>query len=99
MNTYQLETVIEITGNFFAADGVTPVDPSAVYLFVRTPDGIITEYSGGQITQVSMGVYSFSLETTQAGPYIYKWQGTGAVEITSPDVYFTVAQSALEPLA
>ena len=97
VNTYQLDTLIQLTGTFTGTDGVTPVDPTTVLLFVQTPDGIVTEYTSGTtpaITKVSTGVYQFQIQVTQSGPWVYKWQGTGAVVITSPDVYFAVAQSA-----
>lgn len=100
MSTYELDTLIQLTGTFTAADGVTLVDPTDVFLFLRTPNGLVTQYTTSTtpaITRVSVGVYQIELETTQAGPWIYKWQGTGAVEVTTPDVYITVLPSAVLP--
>lgn len=102
MNRYQLDTLIQLTGTFTAADGFTPVDPTSVFLFVKTPDGVISAYSTSSspaIAKASDGVYQIELATTQSGPWIYKWQGVGDVTVTTPDVYFTVAASVLVPLA
>jgi hypothetical protein len=94
VNVYQLDTTIQLNTTFYQSDGVTPVDPSAVNLYIRDPTGAVTEYTGGSITRVDVGVYTFALEPSMSGIWIYKWQGTGAVEITSPDVYFEVEPSA-----
>lgn len=93
MNTYQLDTLVELQTTFTDADGAL-VNPTTVTLYIRTPDGIVTAYTGGNIGHPSTGLYTFDVNANQSGPWIYKWQGTGAVEITSPDVYFQVEQSA-----
>lgn len=97
-NTYDLETLVEMFTLFTGLDGVTPIDPDTVLLYVRTPDGIITEYTSATtpaVTHTGTGAYNLQLVVDQAGPWIYKFQGTGDVEITNPDVYFQVNQSAL----
>lgn len=98
VNTYQLDTLIQLGNTFTEADGVTVIDPTAVLLFITTPNGVETEYTSATtpaITRVSEGIYSLQIQTTQAGPWIYNWQGTGAVEITTGDQYFQVSQSAV----
>ncbi len=95
MNTYDLDTTVLITTGFTMTDNVTPIDPTAVFLFIQSPDGIVTSYTGGQIDHPSTGNFTMELQTDQSGPYIYKWQGTGAVDITSPDQYFLVQKSAV----
>lgn len=97
MNTYQIDTLVQLSTTFYAADGVTLVDPTDVVLFVRPPDQIRTEYTGGQITKVSTGVYMMQITTTQSGQWSYKWQGSGTVVITSEDQFFKVAKSTLIP--
>lgn len=97
MNIYQLETQVLLTMRFFQADGVTPADPSTVTLRILTPDGAVASYSyaGGDIVRVSAGVYTYQLETTQSGRWLYKWQGDGSLEVASPDITFLVAPSAV----
>lgn len=97
MNTYNLDTLIQLGNTFTEADGVTVIDPTTVLLFITTPDGAETEYTSTTapaVMRVSEGVYSLQIQTTQAGPWIYNWQGTGTVEITTGDQYFQVNQSA-----
>lgn len=96
-NTYELDTLIQVQTTFTLEDGVTPVDPTGVIVYVRTPDGVVAAYTYGvdpAVMQLGVGNYALDLTTSQSGPWVYKWQGTGVVEITSPDVYFTVNQSA-----
>lgn len=98
MNTYQLDTLIQLDTTFTQSDGVTVIDPTTVLLFIQTPDGVVAEYTTSTtpgIMKVSTGIYYLQIEVSQSGPWIYKWQGTGAVNITSPDVYFQVNQSAV----
>lgn len=95
MNVYELDTLIQLQTTFTLEDGITPVDPTTVNVYVRTPDGIVTPYPyPGMVMKLGVGIYAIDLTTSMSGPWIYKWQGTGLVEITSPDVYFQVNQSA-----
>lgn len=95
MNYYQPDTLVKLSTTFTGVDGVTPVDPTTVTLYVKTPDGVVAAYTGGEITQTGVGLFEYELITDQIGPWIYKWQGTGACEITSPDIYFQVVDSAV----
>lgn len=94
MNTYQPDTLVKLSTTFTASDGVTPVDPTTVTLYVKTPDGMVMAHVD-DIVRSGIGLYSFELITNQIGPWIYKWQGTGNCEITSPDVDFQVTRSAV----
>jgi len=95
MNTYQLDEAVVLAATFGNATGA-PTNPTTTTLYVQTPDGLIANLTGNAtISNPSTGNFTATIQTTQAGPYIYKWQGTGAVEITSPDQYFQVSQSAV----
>lgn len=91
MNSYQLNTLIQLQATFKGANGVV-ADPTAVSVSIRTPDDVINDYSP---TRVSVGVYTYDVLLNQPGPWIYNWQGTGVVEITSGDVYLQVQRSAI----
>ena len=93
VNQYDFDTLITITGTFVAADGVTPVDPSTVTLYVRSPDGVRAQYTGGALLKVSTGVYSYQVLASQTGRWSYKWVGSGSYAVSSPDVWFSVNQS------
>jgi len=94
-STYPLETTVQVQGTFTLADGVTPADPTTVILTVQSPDGVQVEYTAPQVIRVSAGIYQYTIDANQAGPWIYNWQGSGTVHASSGDVYFNVAQSAL----
>lgn len=91
---YEIGTSVLIEAGFTLADGVTPIAPVIVSLIVQDPAGALTTYTGRALTNPSEGVYSYVLDiSTLAGPWIYKWRGDGPHEITSQDVYMTVAQT------
>lgn len=94
MNTYQIDTEIGLTGMFADQNGVA-TDPDVVELYVKTPDGVVTVYSGSQLIRTGPGVYTKTLLTNQSGRWVYKWQGQGALNATSPDVFFNVAPSKI----
>jgi hypothetical protein len=92
VNTYQIDTLVQLQTTFTSADGVTLVDPETVTLYAQTPDGVVAEYTPNR---VSVGLYQYAIRVNQFGPWVYKWQGAGVVEVTSADVYFVVAESVL----
>jgi hypothetical protein len=99
MNVYQLDTDVTLQATFVQLSNGVAVDPTTVNLFMSTPDGHKTTYSTAmsQITRIATGIYQFTLETLQSGVYVYKWQGIGAVVVTSPDTRFQVQQSLFIP--
>lgn len=92
MNTYDIDTLVTLTTTFTLSDGVTPVDPDTVTLYIRDPDGLIIEPSA---TRISAGNYSADVLLSKAGAWIYKFRGTGTVEITSPDVNMLVLRTVM----
>lgn len=95
MNTYPLDTTVELSTLFVGSDNVTPFDPTDVSVVVRSPNGGLATYTATDgVANPSVGRYTFDLITTMAGPYVYNWLGSGDVEVASGDTYFTVAQSA-----
>lgn len=57
------------------------VDPTAVTLRVKEPDGTVTSYTyaAAELTKVSTGIYTRSLEPDQSGTHWIEATGTGAV--------------------
>lgn len=96
MNTYQIDTQVQLSAVFTNASG-TPVDPTDVVLYLMPPGQVVEQftYSGGQITKTATGNYAYTMETTAPGQWLYKWQGTGTVEVTSPDYVMNVQASQL----
>lgn len=66
---------VTITGTFTNPDNDdAALDPSAIYLRIREPDGTIVplDYAGGDLTRESAGVYSYDHDTT-GKPGIHRW--------------------------
>lgn len=88
MNQYEIDTLIQLTAQFDLLATKTPVDPNAVILYIENPKGKHTtlSYGSSNISKTSTGVYGYRLLLDEPGIWIYKWRGTGGVEVTSPDV-------------
>lgn len=95
MNKYQAETLVQVSVVFTVTDTGDPVDPTDVFLYVEDPEGNVTTYTGVDITKTSVGNYLKQFVVDQVGVWIFKWRGTGTVEITTPDRYLQVQPSAI----
>jgi hypothetical protein len=97
MGTYDIDTTIQLTGTFANALTGQLADPTTITLYVQPPEGPPQQYVYGSsaIVRTAQGTYAFILTPSESGIWTYKWQGTGAVSVTSPDTTFTVRQSQL----
>ena len=91
--TYGIGDVAQLSVTFTNLAGV-PTDPSTVTLTVNDPTGAQVIYSGGSITHISTGNYTYNLSLTLTGVYVYQWTGTGAVQTTQQGT-ITVGSSLL----
>lgn len=96
MGNYQIDTQVLLQSNFTNSGG-TATDPTVVSLSVRAPDGTLTIYPQASLTRLSAGVWTFLLTLNESGTWIYKWQGTGALIVTSADTPILVISSANIP--
>lgn len=96
VNFYQLETLIQFSVSFTNTASGLAVDPGAVTLWMLDPNGNQASYTyaGGQVVRTGVGQYYCNVAPDVAGRWTYKWQGTAPAEVTSPDTYFIVNQSA-----
>lgn len=97
MNTYDIDTDVLVSSAFTQADGVTPVDPTTVTLIYLDPNGKKTTVAMGDLTKLSTGVFTSTINANVSGVWLYKFQGTGNVEVTTPDTPFQVNPSQLLP--
>ncbi|GIJ51320.1 hypothetical protein Val02_82060 [Virgisporangium aliadipatigenens] len=74
----------------FQVDG-EPADPTTVMLVVTDPNGEVTTYNSGQLTNPSTGVYSRDVACTIEGLWQYIWVGTGAAVKTQAGTWFVTA--------
>lgn len=97
MNTYELDTLVQLASAFTAADGVTPIDPATVTLYIRDPTGAETTVAMGSLTHAGTGIWTYQQACSISGVWLYKFQGAGNVQVTSPDTPFFVEASRLIP--
>lgn len=63
----------------FSVDNVNTA-PSSPAISVRSPSGVTTTYSGGQLTNTATGVYSVTVDVTESGDWYWRAVGTGAAK-------------------
>lgn len=85
MNSYPVDTLVQVNVTFLSVTGQTPEDPSTVTLTVTAPDQSVTVYTSPQVVRVSQGIYYVQFQVLENGIYIYRWQGTGSVIAASPN--------------
>ena len=95
INTYQIETLIQINGAFFNVALNLPADPTSVALYLEDPNNNVTTVNPALIVRTGIGTYYYNFLPTSAGLWTYKWQGTGNVVCSSRDTQFFVQGSAL----
>ena len=96
MAKYEIDTVIQINGEFTNSITGVYIDPSLVTLYILPPNGSASSVDyPGAISRASQGHYFFQVNASQSGVWYYKWQATGAATATSPDITFTVNPSLL----
>lgn len=95
MNTYQIETLLQMNVVFYNVALNQPADPVTVALFVEDPSGVETQILSNEIVRTGVGSYYANFLPTGPGCWTYKWQGTGNVIATSKDMRFMVQASDL----
>lgn len=93
---YDIGTLVQMAAQF-SAPGGSPADPTDVVLYVKPPSGPTQQYtfSGAQVQKNGVGNFFYNLLANISGTWTYKFQGTGAVEVTTPDETFLVNKSVL----
>lgn len=93
MNTYEIDTLVQVQSNFVDIGSGLPFDPIDITLYVMNPNATLNAYTQSQLTKLSVGVWAFQIDANVSGPWMYKFQGTGNVQTTSPDEVFIVNPS------
>jgi hypothetical protein len=92
MATYDRGDRVRLTGTFRYGPLVTdaPVNPDAVSLLIRLPDGTLqTEtWPGGNVVQDSTGVFYFDFDCQITGRHSYKWAATGEAIAAEQSSFF-----------
>jgi hypothetical protein len=88
-------TAIRLAVNF-QNDGGTDIDPAAVTLKVRSPDGEIISFIYGAdatLVRLDTGDYLLDFIPDRAGKWHYRWETTGAGQTIATEGIFYVQES------
>jgi hypothetical protein len=94
-NRYSIDSIVTVSVQFTLAADNSPADPDQVSVYVQTPHGVATRYDYGTdpIERDGVGLYHYDVLADASGIWLYKWQGSGAVQVTSNDIRFLVDTS------
>jgi hypothetical protein len=96
MTKYEIDTSIQINGEFINAISGVYVDPFLVTLYILDPTGLESTVNyPGAVSKASQGHYFYQLTPSISGTWTYKWKASGSAVATSPDTTFTINASAL----
>jgi hypothetical protein len=92
--TFDRGDVVVIT-HTVTVDGV-PVDPSTIVLRLLPPSGVEMQvaYAGGtgQVVRDAPGVYTYQINATESGRWLWRWETTGVAQEAEED-WFKVRRS------
>ena len=89
-----IDTDVQLQVTFSTVATGEPIDPPTVTLYVEEPDGTqTTSVYPTLIVRVSTGIYTAVVTGDQSGPWNWKWQGSGGVNVTTVDGQFLVNPS------
>lgn len=94
--SFPIQTTLLLQGSFFATETGVLTDPSIVTLYLTAPNQPQQIITGGAITHVSTGIYTYTFTPDISGEWIGTWQGTGALTATR-DFSFTILPSSNIP--
>jgi hypothetical protein len=85
INTYEVGSSVTVTGTFSNKLTGEPVDPSEANVDIYDPTNTVTSYKydggTGDVVRVSMGVYSYDIDTTDLpGQWQYRWWSPPTVQ-------------------
>jgi hypothetical protein len=63
-------------------------DPTAVFLDVTTPAGVLTTYTSSGYTKASTGQYYKDLDANAVGLWTYRWYATGTGQAAESDTFY-----------
>jgi len=92
---YNEGTLITLTAVFKDTAG-TEADPTTVTFRLKKPDETVIVYVYGtdaELVKDSTGNYSVGYTPDMGGDFIYRWEGTGAVEVAGESTFSATASS------
>lgn len=96
MNAYDIDTAVTVTCTFRDVNGA-PIDPLVVNLFIAGPGQATQTIPQSGLTHPSTGVFSYLVSANASGVWVYQFQGSGNIQVTSAEARFKVRSSSLIP--
>ena len=95
MNSYPIGTDVVVSVTFTTLTG-QPVDPVTVGLKLRQPDGQVITVNPASFGHPGVGAFNYTVAGAAiSGPWVYNWTGSGNLNASTGDKYFSIDQSAV----
>lgn len=95
MNIHDLQDAVRLEVTFTDFNG-NPADPSSVTVRIRKPNGTtLTQTFPGAVIKDGIGQYHLDVIVDLPGYWVYRWEGSGALQESAQDV-FLVRESAFD---
>jgi hypothetical protein len=90
-NTYDIGDYVRLSSTY-TIDNV-PTNPTAVFVFVQHPNGVLDSYTTGDLTNSSTGTFHIDITVDASGRWDYRFTSSGTV-IAADENFFIVERSA-----
>lgn len=91
--TYGINTLVRVTATFKNAAGAL-ADPDTVTINIQSPSGA---HTAPTTTRLFLGIWYVDVLANEEGRWVYNAEGTGAVQVSTPDAYFDIAETVFYP--
>jgi hypothetical protein len=91
-----LGDVVRLFADFTTIDGML-LDPQNITVFVKSPTGIVVQYTS-EIIRTGVGQYYLDVITTTSGTWCYRWEATGTGQCAAEQT-FMVKESLFAPVS
>lgn len=76
-----------LTGSFTDLIG-DPANPTTVTLTIREPDGTLISKTGGELTNPTVGTFTYDHTIAKPGRHVVRWVGTGDVVAAGENEFY-----------
>lgn len=84
---YNVGSQKTLRGTFTDKNG-TLVDPLAITLEIREPDGTVISKAIGDLTRISLGIYDYDHLIAKPGLHSVRWRGTSGTFAADQDDFY-----------
>jgi len=90
---YNIGAEKTLTGTFTDI-AASPIDPTAITLTIREPDGVVITKALGDLIKTGAGVYTYDYTIAKPGRHVVRWEGTAGTFAADEDDFYARRKEA-----